>query len=411
MNWRSSLLALVLLAPLPAAAAPDMPVLQAEVERVRGLKFERAVPAESKTLEEASADVRALLKREMDVPSTAIREGFLKSLGLLPEDASLERLLGRLYGEQVRGLYDPHRKVFLVVTDGEETSVTEQALPMLGLDLESLYTLHELEHALQDQHFELLDIDRSVSPSFDRTMAAQALIEGDANLVMFDSAAQKMGADSDLVVQVLGQMGGGMPGMDSFPEYQGAPLFMREYITMPYFQGIQFVASLRRAGGWEKVNGAFRQLPASTEQVFHPEKYLQGDDPPLRVDLSGMPDSFGDFRSLGEDTAGEFIVRVWAEGQAGEAEGRAAAEGWGGDTYRVYRSEGGRFAVWATAWDTEDDAADFERFAKSALTGMAATGEGGVERRDRRVLVTLGVPPSLVEAVGETAWRMKVTPP
>lgn len=408
MNWRAPLLALVLLAPLPAAAAPDLPALEAEVERVRGLEFKRPVPAESKTLEEAGADVRELLKREMDVPSTAIREGFLKSLGLLPEDASLERLLSRLYGEQVRGLYDPHRKVFLVVTDGAESPVTQQTLPLLGLDLAALYTLHELEHALQDQHFELLDIDKATSGSFDRAMAAQALIEGDANLVMFDSAAQKLGADSDMVVQFLGQMGGGVPGMDSFPEYQGAPRFMREYLTMPYFSGLQFVASLRRAGGWEKVNTAFRQLPASTEQVLHPEKYLQGGDPPLRVDLSAMPDTFGDYRCLGSDTAGEFVARVWAEGGAGEVEGRAAAAGWGGDTYRVYTSPTGRFVVWATAWDTEADAVDFEQFAKSALAGREAT---SVERRDRNVLVTLDVPARLDEAVGETAWRMKVTAP
>ena len=412
------ILVLVLLAALPGpawprtpeqaraqAVPPDLRTLQDEVERVRRLQFLRPVASETRTREEAGQYVQDLLHRETEGSGTALRETFLRALGLLPEETSLESLLGRVLGEQVRGLYDPQRKVFLVVGDAPEEDPAGALLPSLGLDLKSLYTLHELEHALQDQHFDLQEREKRTGGRLDATLALQALMEGDANLVMFDAAGQRLGVDSETMVELTASgVGGALPAMDAYPEFQGAPRFMREYLTMPYFGGLRFVATLRQDGGWERVDQAFRTLPASTEQILHPERYLGGQDPPLQVDLSGLPAGFGDYRLVGEDTAGEFVLRVWGEEHLGTPAGREAAAGWGGDTWREYRSGDSRFMLWVTAWDSEADARDFEALARKART---APGDQ-VLREGAEVLVLMDAPAELAQAVLRAAGRRKV---
>ncbi len=381
--------------------------LQAEVQRLRELEFLRPVRALEMSLEQAGQEVRQMLGRDLENPSTRGREFFLQSLGLLPEGTSLEASLASLFGEQIRGLYDPRKQVFVVVRDAPDPLASSGLPAALGLDLAQLYTLHELVHALQDQHFGLLGLEERTRGRFDGLMALRAVLEGDANLVMFQAAARRMGLDAGVLVSLLGSgPATNLPGLDAYPQFQEAPRFLQEFLTMPYFQGMGFVAALHRAGGWAKVDGAFRDLPASTEHILHPEKFLRADDPPLRVDLSALPEKFGAFPLLSEDTAGEFLIRVWGEENLGTEEGRRAAAGWGGDSWRVYSSDQSRFFVWVTAWDTEADAHEFEALARKAR----AAHPDRIERHGARVLVISGAPGELVQAVSSAAGKAKIHP-
>ncbi len=405
------LVALLLTGPRATAAESEAPEggrlsdLQVEVSELRGLDFLSPVKSEERTLEEAGQEVRAMLRRDLAVPSTRVREAFLQALGLLPEGAALEDLLGRLLSEQVRGVYDSHRRVFLVVRESATDPVAAGLPVNLGLDLTELYTVHELEHALQDQHFGLLEKERLSGDRFDRVMALQALVEGDANMVMFESAARRLGLDQAMLVDLLGAgLVGSIPELEGFPEFKEAPRFLREYLTMPYSAGVGFVANLRQAGGWARVDAAFGGLPTSTEHILHPQKFLEGGDAPLQVDLSGLPQEFGTRLLQGEDTAGEFLIRVWGEEHLGTEAGRRAAGGWGGDSWRVYGAGPDSFIVWVTAWDTEADAREFEALDRKA----GAAREGRVERQDTRVLVLLDVPAELAEPVLRAAWKAKI---
>ncbi len=394
------------LAPGPGLADPGrLPALQTEVSRLRELEFHRPVRSVERTLEEAGQEVRRMLHRDLAGPSTRVRQAFLEALGLLPAGSRLEEMLGRLLGEQVRGVYDPHRQVFLVVR-AEAGDPLAGSLPV-GLDLAELYTVHELEHALQDQHFGLLEKERSSGGRFDRVMALQALLEGDANMVMFESAAGRLGLDRSRMVDLAAAgLAEGLPALDAFPEFRQAPRFLREYLTMPYSAGVAFVAQLRRTGGWGRVDAAFRDLPISTEHILHPQKFLDGGDPPRRVVLSGLPARFGKYRLVGEDTAGEFLVRVWGEEHLGPEEGHRAAAGWGGDAWRVYSSGAESFILWVTAWDTPADACEFEALARQS--GVAR--QGCVERQGDFVRVLLGVPEDLAEPVLRAARKTETEP-
>ncbi len=45
-------------------------------------------------------------------------------------------------------------------------------------------------------------------------------------------------------------------------------------MLFPYMKGVVFCAKLTNDGGWKAIDEAYRNLPQSTEQILHPEKFL-----------------------------------------------------------------------------------------------------------------------------------------
>jgi hypothetical protein len=105
-------------------------------------------------------------------------------------------------------------------------------------------------------------------------------------------------------------------------------------------------------------------MPASTEQMLHPELYFTSPDPPTRVTLP--PPSTG--RVVYENNLGEFETRVllfeYLKDQASAVRGAA---GWDGDRYMLVETPRGDAIVWATVWDTSIDAAEFFDLMDAAL--------------------------------------------
>lgn len=100
----------------------------------------------------------------------------------------------------------------------------------------------------------------------------------------------------------------------SMEDFQAAPHVLRRTIVFPYQEGSQFVFGLYlQANGWSRINQAFQEVPASTEQVLHPEKYISGEAPaPVQLpDLTGV---LGDGWSLlRQDTLGELLLLAYLE--------------------------------------------------------------------------------------------------
>ena len=356
-----TLLTCLLISGVALAQASHLIELGQKASKLRQLSY---VPVPSKVVsqQECSAYLLRLLDKEMVPSRTRVRESFLKHLGLMPKTSSMKKILADLYTDQVRGLYDPAQKRYLVVSGGgtseAEASVGGMAAGM-GLNMGDILTVHELCHAIQDQHFNLSTISESVAANADQEMAADSLIEGDATVLMMDYAMSSLGVDPSV-------LGGALPGMDMEQMMMGqggavarAPHYFQSAIGFPYSGGMAFVSALKRRGGWATVNRAFASLPESTEQILHPEKY--GVDHPKPVTEPAPPRGA---TALGSDTAGEFEIRQWArENSLGDA----SATGWGGDRYAVYDAGGTTFVVWATTWDNETAAMRFEAMAKKAL--------------------------------------------
>jgi hypothetical protein len=253
----------------------------------------------------------------------------------------LRETLLDLYESQVAAFYDPATGAMTVIGNQDE----------LGVD-DRLFISHEYDHALQDQYWDL-DAVTDVSPTQgDRALARLALIEGDATSVMFDWAMQNLGPDD------LAALTDAVSTMDQ-DLLASMPAILRRQLEMPYLDGLTFVSALRQAGGWEAVNAAWEELPASTEQILHPERYP--DDRPARIELPDVPAALGDgWSARYTQTLGELGTRILLADGRSESDVASAADGWGGDRLVMVEGPDGAWAiVWQTAWDSGDDAQQF----------------------------------------------------
>ena len=85
----------------------------------------------------------------------------------------LKKVYLDLLGEQVGAFYDQHTHELFTFSEHPLTNSQNQVV-----------MAHELTHALQDQHFDLLKLPLEAKGNDDRALAASALVEGDATLVM-----------------------------------------------------------------------------------------------------------------------------------------------------------------------------------------------------------------------------------
>src|SRR5438045_6418045 len=117
--------------------------------------------------------------------------------------------------------------------------------------------------------------------------ARQAVVEGQAMVVLVDYMLAPLGQslkDSPEVVNALKQ--GMLVATTDSPQFQHAPVYLREALTFPYRYGIDFITELLAKSGKEKAfGGLFENPPKSTRQIMEPKAYTSGErlDPmPLR---------------------------------------------------------------------------------------------------------------------------------
>jgi hypothetical protein len=266
----------------------------------------------------------------------------LKKLGLVPADFKYRSFIISLLGEQVAGYYDPKAKQFYLA---DWIAVNAQ-LPVMS---------HELTHALQDQHFNLGRFRTWPDGDGDAELAAHALVEGDATLVMMRYILIKPERMRDFMSSMSGTSAAANEKMES------APRVLRETLLFPYDQGLQFVTKLYATGGWKSVSDAYSNLPKSTEQILHPDKYLSH-EAAVKVDMPDISKTLGKgWKRIEYDVNGEWGYYLFIDEYLKSAEqSQTAAAGWGGDRYAVYEGPAGEVMMaQLTVWDTEKDANEF----------------------------------------------------
>lgn len=350
--------AICFLLSIAAVSATPTGKLQREVEQLRGLRFLK--PLTVKTL--SAADMKAELRRQMaqEYPSDewAKEEATLKAFALIPPKMRLRAVLTALMEEQAAGLYDPRSKVLFVTKDPIQSEALQAMVP--GVGMESIFLSHEMDHALTDQHFDLLSLPIEDRKNEDRADAARCVVEGDATWVMMRYMLKAMNIPAenasglDDLASIMG-LGSELAG-------SAAPAYIMKNLLIGYLGGYRLVSEAYKRGGFKAVNALYRNPPASMEQVLHTSKYFNRSDPPLKVYCPVSKEwRRGGWKTLSEGTWGEFNIAIMLEEwgvQKTEAE-RAAA-GWGGDAYRVFRSRGKPDGfLWVTAWDTPRDAEEF----------------------------------------------------
>ena len=249
------------------------------------------------------------------------------AFGLLPPNYDLKQEYVNLLGEQIGAFYDQHvHKLFMFQDSSLENSQNRVILA------------HELTHALQDQNFGLLNMALEIKNNDDRAAAASALIEGDATLVMSQYMAGDMSWKTlaDTAVYSATQ---------SMVEMRKAPRFLREMLIFPYIQGQQFCAAIFREGGFPALSAVYKNPPASTAQILHPEEY-QDQVAPISIPLADT--TVNGQKPLQDNVLGEMGCRILFSQFGDESTAPDIAAGWRGDRYLVY--DNGASLVWCTVW-------------------------------------------------------------
>lgn len=350
-RWRVLLVGVMLLAGavgVPAAAGAQDDALDVQFDEItQEVSDIRGLPIESEVVEDflPRGDLQARLLDDFDEDyPEAEREAdqqLLAALGIIPEDTDLGQLYLDLYTEQIAGFYDPEaNELFVIAGEGELSALDEVTYA------------HEVTHALQDQAYNLEAIREPYEENDDALLAITALIEGDATAVQLDYLLGRPALLARFTVEAA--------QMADMPQLDTAPPVIREALLFPYSAGQVFVTALLEEGGFDAVDAAYADLPLTTEQILHPEKYLGERDEPTAVDLPDLRPLLGDSWERNDlNNLGEFQIRVMLQGElpAGEAEGAAA--GWDGDQYAFYTNDDQEVIAWQTVWDSEDDAAEF----------------------------------------------------
>ena len=256
-------------------------------ERIRGLEF--IEQPKILLLDTASYRQRLAEIVEEEYSDLEAADALYTLLGLLKPEDSLEDLYKKMFSQSASAYYDSDtREVVVPISD-------------TGFDLIGRSSMiHELVHALTDQHFDFDSIYDALAEEYkyDQLFALQAFVEGDA------VQSERVYHITELTPEEQMELSR-PPETEAVPEAtetdQTLPYFLEGSSSFPYGHGGFFVGDLLDgnelifedekvslgAGLFKAVNDLYENPPVSTEQIYQPEKYpaelpLQPEHSPCR---------------------------------------------------------------------------------------------------------------------------------
>ena len=398
---------------IPPEIAGQMEQIEAQVIELRRLQPSGSVTRALLTRDQLRQKIETDFFEDYSPEEAREDSIVLSALGLLQTGFDMFTFYQDLLSEQIAGQYD-HKNKEMDIVQGSGFGGTER-----------LTYAHEYTHALQDQNFDIEDglnyTNESCEEDSERCAAIQALLEGDASMLELDWFSNYATQQDMIDIQ------------DFYAEYESpiydtAPDFLREDFIFPYIYGQSFVEYLYNLGGWEAINDAYRNVPVSTEQILHPERYPA--DQPEIVELPDLMPILGEgWRELDRGVMGEwytFLILAHGlnpEARLSESESKAASDGWGGDEYLVYYDDQNRtiILVMHTSWESVNDATQFyNAFQKHSTARFGApsnlqnnrigwTHEGGyTELSTQNQFTTWVLAPD--EAIAQQIWSAIYSP-
>jgi len=311
-------------APVAGTIEEVVPVIQAFVEKERGLTFK--APVDVKLLDDEEFEARVVETDAEDEKDIADAEAVLQAMGLLDEDEDLSAIVRSFTAGAVLGFYDPETKE-LVVRGARPTPFVRAVLA------------HELLHALEDQNFDLNRDELGDEASF----GFAALAEGSALRIeeryrQSLSRAERRAADRE--EQALGG------------NVANVPEIVEVLFGFPYAFGPDVVAAIVKAGGQARLDAAYADPPASSEHVIEPERYLTGDKP------RSVPTPAADGPVFDDGEIGQLVLTFMLRSELDDDDARDAADGWGGDHYVAWKVDGRTCVRMDFVMDTPKDTAE-----------------------------------------------------
>lgn len=252
----------------------------------------------------------------------------LEAFGLIPKGFPLDSFLLDLLTNQVAGLYDPQSKEFFIaswIEPGDQKEVMA----------------HELTHALDDQHFHLDKWQKAARANDDASLARDAVIEGSALAAMMDYTFADLHTSVREMPDIAPFIESGIADqMDKDPNLAKAPPFIRDELLFPYLDGAVFTQKVLKAtGSWADFKEVFKNPPASTQQIMHPDFYFQKVTP-VEVKLPRLKSALPrNYVALDENVVGEFALSEILKQFVGPGDAERYAPMWRGDRYALFENK------------------------------------------------------------------------
>jgi hypothetical protein len=294
------------------------------------------------------------------------------------ETTTLYRLLGHLRKDQdylsvyqsfgsgsVVGLYSPpDKQLWVVANDGQAAGFT-------NLSREEKSTVaHELVHAVQDNHYDLTAVYKTVADDLDRSLTSTCVIEGDA------VTNERLYGDRYLAVP----LGRSAVLLASSAAAADVPASIQRELLFPYTAGAQWIADIRQQKGTAPINAMLADPPHGTAYVLHPE-LLDNGFQPAKVTLPDLAGALGaGWKRESGGAFGEFQLRNYLQLRVRALDASTAAAGWVGDRYDVYANSSDSVALFRLKFRDAGEAAQFasaqDQFLKAS--GSRQSGASGL---------------------------------
>jgi len=309
-----------------------------KIVRVRELSPPQDIPLKVVTLDWVEENWGRKFAEESS-EELQVEEEIYKALFLIPQNLSLAEVMVEQAGATMAAVWEGNLYV-----------VREHFNPFDKLSAEQTLA-HEIMHMMQEKYF------RSPEALFhDELQAWAALIEGDAGFTADKYIEEAIGRP---IISNSAAFLSTSSNKLSFPSHLlgvKMPESLIELWLFRYRYGESFVSALYSAGGWERVNAAYVNPPLTSEQILHPEKYLEGEGFVL-VDSISLNSS--DWDLVKTERFGEHLIRVMLSSHIPRDDAIKAAEGWRGDNFTYYKKEENHLFTWKIVWDSERDSVEF----------------------------------------------------
>ena len=325
--------------PEPRPTDPRLAQVEDQVAEIRGLAWLRPVVAEPIDDEEMDRRIDEAFAAQFPEDLYDRRTLAWRAIGAIGPDDDLHDALLAFGRGQVVGYYDPQNgELVYLANEGGELGITEKAV-----------LAHELVHALDDQHFDLRRVDALVAGCRDEELAAAlGVVEGSAQHFSTQVLVRYPAPLDEGLLEALAQ--GGVP--------EDVPPFVAQLQLLSYTEGQAFVSEIVD-GSTAPADAALDELPPTTEQILHPERWP--DDEATPVEPIDVTDGLEGWSDLDVMQIGELWLRELLQLRLDEGVSDEAAAGWDGGAYRAWSRAGDDAVVVTlrTAWDTRADAEAF----------------------------------------------------
>ena len=351
-----SILGFILCLHLNASAQTDLcdslNLAKGITSKARQLNFVSDVKCQILNLDQIRKKTQQNFFREISAEQIKYEEMVYKALQIIPTNYDYKNEIIKIYSSTAAGLYETNEKTLYLVKDlaAEEYPVT---------------IVHELTHALQDQHFNMLQL-KSMRATSDQIMAISALLEGDASSVEDISDSKLQNQLLNFYQKVIKNNKSIQSEQENI-QNQSTPPALKKLLSFSYDFGFNFVKNLQKQSGQSTTpQRAFTRPPQSTSEILHLAKFLAEKELPRMPEVE-LPENvlIENIKLVFSDRMGEYFINAMLANKLATKSAILASNAWENDRLLLYQNkDSNKFLI---LWDISVASEEKAQFLKLAL--------------------------------------------